>query len=292
MSAHRKIWVGGIGDEKSIGPVDRCTHVSLQFPASETPNSHRHARAGRKAPAVECAMGGYSAIRIAQQHRSSIRARFALLFALLDVYGCGLRGRRYSDIQTPTPLGREDTLIIGFMGGRDSWRDENVGVGRLAAKLRKSELNGVHVETVENLKRGLALKFVKNCLDHDGDGELDDSERRSARIILYGQSFGGAAVVKFARQLNEMAVPILLTIQIDSVGRGDEMIPPNVKTAANFYQNNGRVIHGAKNIHATETESHRYSLQPSNRLSKQRHSDAQTSLVQEGVPHRPLKNGQ
>ena len=187
-------------------------------------------------------------IRVAQQHRSSIRARFALL----DVSGCGLRGQRYSDIQTPTPLGREDTLIIGFMGGRDSWRDENVGVGRLAAKLRKSELNGVHVVTVENLKRGLALKFVKNSLDRDGNGELDDSERSSARIILYGQSFGGAAVVKFARQLNEMAVPILLTIQIDSVGRGDEMIPPNVKTAANFYQNNGRVIHGAKNIRATE----------------------------------------
>jgi hypothetical protein len=175
-----------------------------------------------------------------------------LLFALFNVSGCGLRGQRYSDIQTPTPLRREDTLIIGFMGGRDSWRDENVGVGRLAAKLRKSELNGAHVETVENLKRGLALKFVKNSFDRDGNSELDDSERSSARIILYGQSFGGAAVVKFARQLNEIGVPVLLTIQIDSVGRGDEMIPPNVRTAANFYQNTGRLIHGAKNIRATD----------------------------------------
>ena len=138
------------------------------------------------------------------------------------------------------------------MGGRDSWRDEDVGVGRLAAKLRKSELNGVHVETVENLKRSLALKFVKSSLDHDGNGELDDSERSSARIILYGQSFGGAAVVKFARQLNEMAVPVLLTVQIDSVGRGDDVIPANVRTAANFYQNNGWLIHGAKNIRAAD----------------------------------------
>jgi hypothetical protein len=191
-------------------------------------------------------------IHVAHRHRSIILARFASLFALFDLSGCGLRGQRYSDIQTPTPLCREDALIIGFMGGRDSWRDENVGVGRLAAKLRKSELNGVHIETVENLKRGLALKFVKNSLDRDGNGELDDSERSSARIILYGQSFGGAAVVKFARQLNEIAVPVLLTIQIDSVGRGDEMIPPNVRTAANFYQNNGRVIRGAQNIRATD----------------------------------------
>jgi hypothetical protein len=192
-------------------------------------------------------------IPVAHHHRSSILFRFALLSALLDVSGCGLRSQRYSDIQTPTPLRRGDTLIIGFMGGRDSWRDESVGVGRLAAKLRKSELKGVHVETVENLKRDLALKFVKNSLDRDGNGELDDSERSSARIILYGQSFGGAAVVKFARQLNEMAVPVLLTIQIDSVGRGDEMIPPNVRRAANFYQNNGRLIRGAKNIRAVDS---------------------------------------
>jgi hypothetical protein len=191
-------------------------------------------------------------IRVAHQHRSSILARFALLFALFDVSDCGLRGQRYSDIKTPTPLGREDTLIIGFMGGRDSWRDENVGVGRLAAKLRKSELKGVHVETIENLKRDLALKFVKNSLDRDGNRELDESERSPARIIVYGQSFGGAAVVKFARQLNEIAVPVLLTIQIDSVGRGDEMIPPNVRTAANYYQDNGRVIRGARNIRATD----------------------------------------
>jgi hypothetical protein len=191
-------------------------------------------------------------IRFAHQHRSSILATFVLLFALLQVSGCRPRGQRYSDIQTATPLRRDDTLIIGFMGGRDSWRDEDVGVGRLAAKMRQSELNGVHVETVENLKRGLALKFVKNGLDGDGNGELDESERTSARIILYGQSFGGAAVVKFARQLNEIAVPVLLTVQIDSVGRGDETIPANVRTAANFYQNTGRLIRGAKNIRAAD----------------------------------------
>jgi hypothetical protein len=175
-----------------------------------------------------------------------------LPFALFDLSGCQARGQRYSDIQIPTPISPKGTLIIGFMGGRDSWRDQGVGVGRLAAKLRKSELNGVHIETVENLKRSLALRFVKNSLDRDGNGQLDDSERSSARIILYGQSFGGAAVVKFARQLNEIGVPVLLTVQIDSVGRGDEIIPANVRTAANFYQNNGKIIRGANNIRAAD----------------------------------------
>ncbi len=237
-------------------------------------------------------MAGYSVIRFAHQHRSSILATSVLLFALMNLSGWLARGQSYSDIRTPTPLGPKDTLIIGFMGGRDSWRDQGVGVGRLAAKLRKSELNGVHIETVENLKRSVALKFVKNSLDRDGNGKLDDSERTSARIILYGQSFGGAAVVKFARQLNEIAVPVLLTVQVDSVGRGDELIPANVRTAANFYQDNGRVIHGAKQYPRSGSESYRHPLQPPDRLSGSTRAGAQTSLVQEGVPHRPRKNGQ
>ena len=47
-------------------------------------------------------------------------------------------------------------------------------------------------------------------------------------LVMYGQSFGGAAVVKLARQLQAMSLPVLLTIQIDSVGRDDSVIPQNV----------------------------------------------------------------
>jgi hypothetical protein len=39
-------------------------------------------------------------------------------------------------------------------------------------------------------------------------------------------------------------VPILLSIQIDSVGIGDGDIPVNVHRAANFYQTNGHIVHG------------------------------------------------
>lgn len=49
-------------------------------------------------------------------------------------------------------------------------------------------------------------------------------------------------------------MPVLLTVQIDSVGRGDEMIPANVRTAANFYQNTGKLIHGASNIRAEDPD--------------------------------------
>jgi hypothetical protein len=174
--------------------------------------------------------------------------------ALIAVSGCALRTQNYSDLKTPTPLPAGDTLIIGFMGGRDSFRDRKVGVGRLADKLRDRKLPGVHVETIENMKRGMAMKFVRRSLDRDGDGVLDKAERRTARIILYGQSFGGAAVVKFARQLHARDIPVLLTVQVDSVGRTDEVIPPNVRAAANFYQQDGWPIRGENEIRAADPQ--------------------------------------
>ena len=38
----------------------------------------------------------------------------------------------------------------------------------------------------------------------------------------------------------ERNIPVLPTIQIDSVGRGDAVIPPNARWAANFHQGGKR----------------------------------------------------
>ncbi len=88
--------------------------------------------------------------------------------------------------------------------------------------------------------------------DRNGDGKLDAQELAHTRVILYGYSFGGAAVVKLARQLKEMGVPVLLTVQVDSVGLDDQVVPSNVVRAANFYQQNGLIIRGQGNIRAED----------------------------------------
>lgn len=162
------------------------------------------------------------------------------------------RGQEYSQLTTPTPIGPQDTLVIGFLGGRDSWDDDRRAVRKLALKLRARELPGVYVETFENTRRDLALRLVREALDRNRDGTLDPTERSSARLLLYGQSFGGAAVVKFARQLEPLGVPVLLTVQIDSVGLDDDLIPPNVRRAANLYQRNGWIIRGEQPIRAAD----------------------------------------
>ena len=59
-------------------------------------------------------------------------------------------------------------------------------------------------------------------------------------------------MVKLARQLKKMDVPVALTVQVDSVGRSDRIIPSNVARAANLFQRNGWFIRGEPDIKAED----------------------------------------
>jgi hypothetical protein len=161
--------------------------------------------------------------------------------------------QQLSDFQTATPLAEGDTLVIGFLGGWEKWDEAKRGVRKFALRLRAKNLPGVHVETVENHRREVALELVKKAFDHNRDGKLSKEEARSARIILFGQSFGGAAVNKLSKELKALGVPVLLSVQIDSVGVGDADVPSNVRRAANFYQRNDYfLIRGERELRAED----------------------------------------
>jgi len=68
-----------------------------------------------------------------------------------------------------------------------------------------------------------------------------------------GQSWGGAAAIATARDLEALGVQVLLTVQVDSVGVRDDLIPSNVRSAVNFYQHDPfTTIHGRKKIRAAD----------------------------------------
>ena len=180
------------------------------------------------------------------KHIGSLLIVFALTSACLG------RGQRYSDFITPTPLPRGDYLILGIVGGREPWNNDKLWVRKLALELRARQIPHVQIETLENTERSLALELIRNALDRNGDGRLSGGEREAARIIIYGLSFGGAAVVKLSWQLHALEIPVLLTVQVDSVGLGDAVIPPNVRQAANLYQPNGWFIKGEPEIRAAD----------------------------------------
>jgi len=156
-----------------------------------------------------------------------------LVLSLLLASGCS--AIRMKDVQTPRPLPDDSCLVVGFLGGRDAWDDETKGVRELALELRRQ---GFFAETFENRRLEVALELVRQA--------------RSERLVVYGQSFGGAAVARFARELEKLAIPVELTVQIDSVGREDGALPPNVRNAANLYQTDGWFLDGEHPIRASD----------------------------------------
>ncbi len=163
-----------------------------------------------------------------------------------------LKRQAYHDFSISTPLAPDHVLVLGIVGGVERWNDDSRGVPKLAARLRALRLPRVSVETVENHRLELAVRLVRNAFDHDGDGRLDAGERQSSRLILFGHSMGAAAVVALAGKLNQMGMPVMLSVQIDSFGRDDRWIPPNVRRAVNFFQRNGLLIKGEAAIAAMD----------------------------------------
>ena len=180
--------------------------------------------------------------------RSALRKGLLLAAVLFCATACA---QRYSDLTVPTPIPPGSTLVIGFLGGYERWNDEHRSVRRLVLKLRQR--NGVFAESISNHNQRVALKLIRRALDTNGNGKLDAGEKARARIILFGQSWGGGATLDVAQKLDRLGVPVLLTVQVDSVGLRDGVVPANVKAAVNFYQHDPLTIEGRSKIRAADS---------------------------------------
>jgi hypothetical protein len=146
---------------------------------------------------------------------------------------------------------------MGFVGGfvrRDNSIHQEV---QLADHLRRDYPSRMQVRVFANhLGRRAHLEILR-LLDTDHDGELSAAEKLRARIVLYGHSWGATESIAMARALQKDGVPVLLTVQVDSVaklGQDDSLIPANVAQAINFYQLDG-LLHGQRKITAADPAS-------------------------------------
>jgi pimeloyl-ACP methyl ester carboxylesterase len=145
-------------------------------------------------------------------------------------------------------------IVIGFMGGNVSPGNLAHGEAWEAQALQQRYSLGLHAAVFANHDARSALRSVLELLDVNKDGRLSAAEKSAARIIIYGHSWGGSETVTLARRLNELGIPVLLTIQIDSVAKSNEndgAIPPNVRQAVNFYETQG-LLHGRRLIAAMD----------------------------------------
>ena len=145
-------------------------------------------------------------------------------------------------------------VIIGFVGGFVRRDDANHPEVQFAAYLRGRYPSDVHADVFANHEGQKALRYVLSLLDTDSDGVLTATEKEQASVIIYGHSWGASQTVTLARELGRQGIPVLLTIQVDSIakpGQKDSTIPPNVASAINFYQPRG-LLHGRSTIVAAD----------------------------------------
>jgi hypothetical protein len=158
----------------------------------------------------------------------------------------------FSDFTTPLPIKPGDTLILGIVGGWERWDAPQRAIRHTALTLRESHLPRVWIETVENHKLILAKELVRKAFDFNHSGALDPNEASAARVIVYGQSLGGSATLRFCRWLQEQGIHVQLAVVIDSYGRDPYTVPPNVSEAANLYQRDLGFVRGAAKIEAED----------------------------------------
>jgi hypothetical protein len=145
-------------------------------------------------------------------------------------------------------------MVIGFTGGFVRRSDTVHGPVQLAARLRKDLPAGTYVGVFDNWHGEQAHAEILRRLDAGHAGKPSAAEKRNARIILYGHSWGATQAIVLARELQRDGVPVLLAVQVDSVakpGQNDFLIPANVAAAANFYQITG-MLHGQSTIRAAD----------------------------------------
>jgi hypothetical protein len=145
-------------------------------------------------------------------------------------------------------------IVIGFVGGFVDHENPHHGPVQLAQRIRQTVPRGTYVRVFENRRRKRAHDVIVSLLDTNRDGVLSVDEKSRARIILFGHSWGAAAAVMLARDLRREGVPVLLTVQVDSVAKlwqNDSTIPDNVAEAVNFYQTEG-IVHGRRHITAAD----------------------------------------
>ena len=164
------------------------------------------------------------------------------------------RGARNSSVPEAAEGPVPPAIVIGFVGGFIRHDDPVHSVVQLAARLRKAYPSGVDIETFESYHGENARRKIISLLDTNRDGNLTPVEKQNARIILYGHSWGASEAITVARELENDGIPVLLTIQVDSVSKlrqNDAVVPANVAKAANFYQPDG-FVHGQSKIRAAD----------------------------------------
>lgn len=136
----------------------------------------------------------------------------------------------------------QKAIVIGFLGGFVRRNDVKHPEALFADYLNSRYGPALHAEVFGNHEAKRALDLIMKRIDNNKEGPQVPADKKTAKIILYGHSWGASQVLTFARELETRGIPVALTVQVDSVrkmGQNDRTVPANVARAVNFYQRKG-----------------------------------------------------
>ncbi len=186
---------------------------------------------------------------------ASFRASLVTFLVTLTIGALTTPGlSRAANAAPPATTAAPSSIVIGFVGGFVGHNDQHHGPVQVAEQMRRTFPKDTYIRVFENRRRKRAYDEILRLLDTNHDGVLSSAEKARARIVLFGHSWGASAAVLLARDLRREGVPVLLTVQVDSVAKvwqNDSVIPDNVAEAVNFYQPHG-IVHGRARIKAAD----------------------------------------
>ncbi len=107
----------------------------------------------------------------------------------------------------------------------------------IARSVRQLGHPDVCIRSFPVLLSGKAHKWVRQNFPRRKDQRLSrDDVARGPRLILYGYSVGAKSALALARKLEAEGIPVDLVLLLDSTGRGQAVVPRNVRVAVHFYQ--------------------------------------------------------
>ena len=181
------------------------------------------------------------------------RSACVLLFLLVPALVFG-EADSASPVAASENAAARPAVVIGFVGGFVKHNNRVHSTVQVTEHLRQQYPADVYVRAFENHHREQAHQEILRRLDLDHNGTLSAEEKKAARIVIFGHSWGASETVALARKLERDGIPVLLTIQVDSIskiGQNDSVIPGNVAEAVNFYQLDG-FLHGRRQIRAAD----------------------------------------
>ncbi len=139
-------------------------------------------------------------------------------------------------------------IYLGFVGALETSGNKHSGVVQIRDILQTKEYSDVCAKSFSPYSWTDGRDWLLHYFPSH-DGPLTPEELQQApKVILVGHSMGGWAMLSVARDLRSREIPVVLTIQVDSVGLTDHTIPRNVKSAAIFHANDVLVFMTTKTV--------------------------------------------